>query len=201
MTPESPTQRVPGGVQPVELVRHRRPMLSLANARNEARAAGVGRLGAAPARRGGRRHPPRYVTEPKIDGLAISLTYENGVFTRGATRGDGEVGEDVTANLRTIRGLPTRLLGDDPPAYLEVRGEVYLPLAAFARLNEERLEAGLPVFMNPRNSAAGSLRQRDPAATAQRPLALWTYAIGGIDGVRLRSHSEALDLLRDWGCR
>jgi DNA ligase (NAD+) len=200
VTPESPTQRVPGGVQTgFEPVRHRRPMLSLANARNEAELlewdASVRRLLAA----ADDDDPPAYVTEPKIDGLAVSLTYEGGVLTRGATRGDGEVGEDVTANLRTIRGLPTRLLGDDPPPYLEVRGEVYLPLAAFARLNEERLEAGLPVFMNPRNSAAGSLRQRDPAVTAQRPLALWAYAVGGVEGVRLQSHTEALELLRERG--
>ena len=127
-----------------------------------------------------------FVVEPKIDGLAISLVYEDGVFVRGATRGDGVVGEDVTANLRTIRAIPTRLRlpdGAAPPAVVEVRGEVYLPLAAFAELNETRAAAGLPTFANPRNSAAGSLRQLDPRATAERPLSIWCYAIGHTDGL------------------
>ena len=122
-----------------------------------------------------------FVTEPKIDGLAISLVYEDGVLVRGATRGNGEVGEDVTQNLRTIGAIPLRV--EDAPPLLEVRGEIYLPLAAFARLNEQRAEAGEPTFMNPRNSAAGSIRQLDPALAASRPLSMWTYGIGEVDGL------------------
>ncbi|MGD9572796.1 MAG: NAD-dependent DNA ligase LigA, partial [Thermoleophilia bacterium] len=146
----------------------------------------------------------RFVVEPKIDGLAISLTYEDGVFTQGATRGDGVVGEDVTANLRTIRAIPQRLRlpdGADPPPVVEVRGEVYLPLAAFAELNATRAEAGLPTFANPRNSAAGSLRQNDPKATAERPLSIWCYAIGHSEGLDLPTQSAALDWLRGAGFR
>ena len=140
-----------------------------------------------------------YVTEPKIDGLAISLVYRDGVLARGATRGDGLIGEDVTANLRTIDALPRRLAGDAPPALVEVRGEIYLPLAAFERLNEERLEAGLSVLMNPRNSAAGSLRQKDPAVTASRPLALLTYGVGALEGIEFESHWSVLEWLREQG--
>ena len=145
-------------------------MLSLANARNEAELlewdASVRRLLAA----ADDDDPPTYVTEPKIDGLAISLTYEDGVFTRGATRGDGEVGEDVTANLRTIRGLPLRLPRRRPAAAASRCAARSTCRSRRSRaLNEERLEAGLPVFMNPRNSAAGSLRQLDPAITAAAP--------------------------------
>ena len=138
-------------------------MLSLANARNEEElAAWVVRSERYLARQGVEMGDVRFVTEPKIDGLAISLVYENGVLVRGATRGNGEVGEDVTQNLRTIGAIPLRV--DDAPPLLEVRGEIYLPLAAFARLNEQRAEAGEPTFANPRNSAAGSIRQLDPAA-------------------------------------
>ncbi len=140
-----------------------------------------------------------YVTEPKIDGLAISLVYRDGVLARGATRGDGLIGEDVTANLRTIDALPRRLAGDARPALVEVRGEIYLPLAAFERLNEERLEAGLSVLMNPRNSAAGSLRQKDPAVTASRPLALLTYGVGALEGIEFESHWSVLEWLREQG--
>jgi DNA ligase (NAD+) len=204
-TPDSPTQRV-GGVAAsgFEQVRHLQPMLSLANARNgdELLAWDVR------VRRGleasGREGALRYVTEPKIDGLAISLVYRDGVLERGATRGDGIIGEDVTANLRTVRTVPLRLElaeGETPPALVEVRGEIYLPIAAFARLNEERAAQGLATFMNPRNSAAGSLRQRDPAQTASRPLALWCYAIGTREGVELSSHSEALAWLSAHGFR
>ena len=128
-----------------------------------------------------------FVVEPKIDGLAISLTYEDGRFVQGATRGDGVMGEDVTANLRTIRAIPQRLrlpAGQAPPPVVEVRGEVYLPLAAFAELNATRAAAGLPTFANPRNSAAGSLRQMDPRATAERPLSIWCYGIGYSRGPR-----------------
>ena len=205
-TPDSPTQRV--GAAPSQRfapVEHLRPMLSLANAR------GAGELGAwhDRARRvmeqeGMASREIHYVVEPKIDGLAISLVYEDGVFVRGATRGDGVVGEDVTANLRTIRAIPTRLRlpdGAAPPRVVEVRGEVYLPLAAFAELNATRAAAGLPTFANPRNSAAGSLRQIDPKSTAERPLSIWCYAIGHAEGLALPRQSEVLDWLRDAGFR
>ena len=120
--------------------------------------------------------------EPKIDGLAINLTYENGVFTRGATRGDGEVGEDVTVNLRTINAIPLRMLGDDVPPLLEVRGEVYMPLSGFRELNERLVAEGKKPTPNPRNAAAGSLRQKDSRITAARPLSFWAYGIGVHDG-------------------
>ena len=198
VTPDSPTQRVVGGLREglVE-VRHLQPMLSLANARDEVQLQAwderVRRLLSA----AGVTDQTRYVTEPKIDGLAISLIYRDGAFTIGATRGNGEVGEDVTANLRTVRVLPLVMEDPSPPALVEVRGEVYLPTAAFARLNEERAEQGLPVYMNPRNTAAGSLRQLDPAKSAQRPLSLWCYAVGALDGVAFDSHHAALDWLRE----
>ncbi len=198
-TPDSPTQRVGSrpseGFAPVE---HLMPMLSLANARDhEALAAWDARARRLLAQRG-LDDAIAYVTEPKIDGLAISLTYRDGSLTRGATRGDGTIGEDVTANLRTIEALPQRL-GAAPPALVEVRGEIYLPLAAFDRLNEERLAAGQSVLMNPRNSAAGSLRQKDPRVTASRPLALFCYAVGALDGIAFDSHWSVLAWLREHG--
>ena len=213
-TPDSPTQRVGG--EPLEKfaqVRHQQPMLSLANARGEDELLawearnrrlleGMG-LGDAPL---------TYVTEPKIDGLAISLTYRDGVFVSGATRGDGVIGEEVTANLRTIRAVPLRLRGGTSPALVEVRGEVYLPLAAFELLNEGRARAGLSTFANPRNAAAGSVRQLDPALAAERPLSIWCYAIG-VEGAAgseplltaagrpIAGHWEALEWLRAQGFR
>src|SRR5437660_4722583 len=157
-------------------------MLSLANARNEEELrAWDTRVRNLLQKAGYELDPIEYVTEPKIDGLAISLVYEDGVLTRGATRGDGEVGELVTQNLRTIKAIPLRVEG--APPLLEVRGEVYLPLAAFARLNEQRAEAGEPTFANPRNSAAGSIRQLDPAITASRPLSIWCYSFGALEGL------------------
>jgi DNA ligase (NAD+) len=194
-TPDSPTQRV--GAPPLdrfEQVEHAEQMLSLANARNEEE------LRAWETRV--RNHLKRldisaaefsYTTEPKIDGLAISLTYEDGVLVRGATRGDGRVGEDVTQNLRTIGAIPLRI--DDPPPFVEVRGEVYLPIADFKALNERRAEAGEPTFANPRNSAAGSIRQLDPALAAERPLSIWCYGIGAARGLDLATHSEELEWL------
>jgi DNA ligase (NAD+) len=204
VTPDSPTQRIGSApLEKFEQVRHLEPMLSLANARNEdellawdqrnrrlldARGLGEARV--------------TYVVEPKIDGLAISLTYRDGLFVTGATRGNGEVGEDVTANLRTIGSLPLRLRGAGaPPAVVEVRGEVYLPLAAFARLNEARVAEGLSTFVNPRNSAAGSIRQLDPKLAASRPLDVWCYAIGYSEGLDLADHHSALEWLRAQGFR
>jgi DNA ligase (NAD+) len=201
ITADSPTQRVGG--RPSVLfapAQHRTPMLSLDNAfsRDELTA-----WGARVERGVGDR--AHFVCEPKIDGLAVSLTYENGSFTRGATRGDGAVGEDITPNLRTIRSLPMRLAGASHPALLEIRGEVYLPIEAFERINRELGDAGERPFANPRNAAAGSLRQKDPAATAARPLRVWCYGIGtiehdrGSEGLRPARHSEALDYLRAAG--
>jgi len=198
-TPDSPTQRV--GAPPLdrfEQVEHREQMLSLANARSEEE------LRAWETRV--RNHLKRldisasqfsYTTEPKIDGLAIALTYENGVLTRGTTRGDGRIGEDVTRNLRTIGAIPLSI--DGAPELIEVRGEVYLPTAAFKALNERRAEAGEATFANPRNSAAGSIRQLDPALAAQRPLSIWCYGIGAVRGLELATHSEEVEWLRERG--
>jgi DNA ligase (NAD+) len=199
--PDSPTQRVGGqALDKFEEVPHLQPMLSLANARNEEElAAWVVRSERYLARQGVEMGDVRFVTEPKIDGLAISLVYEDGVLMRGATRGNGEVGEDVTQNLRTIGAIPLRV--EDAPPLLEVRGEIYMPLAAFARLNEQRAAAGEPTFMNPRNSAAGSIRQLDPALAASRPLSMWTYGIGAVEGLEFDTHHEWLDWLRDHGFR
>ena len=133
-----------------------------------------------------------YSCELKIDGVACALTYEDGVLTKGATRGDGRTGEDITANVRTVRSVPQRLDVEKPPTYLEVRGEIYLPVRAFERLNDELLEAEKRPFANPRNAAAGSLRQKDPKVSASRPLALLVHSFGFADGVRYESHSGFL---------
>jgi DNA ligase (NAD+) len=202
-TPDSPTQRVGG--TPLERfapVRHLTPMVSLGNARDETELrAWEKRLHNALQRRGIDPAGIEFVTEPKVDGLAISLVYENGVLARGATRGDGEVGEDVTANLRTIKAIPLSLEtnGKRPPALVEVRGEAYLPLEAFAKLNEQRAAAGESTFANPRNSAAGSIRQLDPKLAAARPLSIWCYGIGASEGLDLRTHFDSLEWLRDQG--
>src|SRR5205823_14171445 len=183
-------------VSRLEKVRHLQPMLSLANARSEEELrAWIERMRNHLAREGIADPEFEYVAEPKIDGLAISLIYRDGVLERGATRGNGEIGEDVTHNLRTIGSIPLRI--DDAPPLIEVRGEVYLPLAAFARLNEQRAEAGEPTFANPRNSAAGSIRQLDPALAAARPLSIWCYGIGALEGMTFERHSEAMEWLRE----
>jgi DNA ligase (NAD+) len=201
VTPDSPTQRV--GSEPVsELpkVRHDRPMLSLANVRSaDELRAWVQRMRSHLAREGIEDPAFAYVCEPKIDGLAISLRYEDGVFVRGATRGNGEVGEDVTHNLRTIEQIPLRV--DCGTPLLEVRGEVYMSLPDFTALNERRAEAGQSTFMNPRNAAAGTIRQLDPKLAAERPLSMWCYSVGQIEGVRFTQHSEALAWLREHGFR
>jgi DNA ligase (NAD+) len=198
-TPDSPTQRV--GAEPLdkfEQVPHLQPMLSLANARNEEEmTAWVLRSERYLARQGVEMGDVRFVTEPKVDGLAISLVYEDGVLVRGATRGNGEIGEEVTQNLRTIKAIPLRI--EDAPPLLEVRGEIYLPLAAFARLNEQRAEAGEPTYANPRNTAAGSIRQLDPQLAASRPLSIWCYSLGALEGLSLDTHWESLEWLRDHG--
>ncbi|HEY5851733.1 MAG TPA: NAD-dependent DNA ligase LigA [Lysobacter sp.] len=197
ITPDSPTQRVgavpSGSFAPV---RHAIPMLSLGNAFSDDEVATFvrrieERLG---------RDALAFSVEPKLDGLAISLRYEDGRFVQGATRGDGASGEDVTANLRTIKAIPLQLRGKDWPRVLEVRGEVYMPLAAFKAYNERALAEGGKVLANPRNGAAGSLRQLDPRMTAQRPLAFYAYGIGAVEGRELpETHSQTLALLRGWG--
>jgi DNA ligase (NAD+) len=198
-TPDSPTQRV--GAPPLERfepVEHVESMLSLGNARNEEELrAWETRLANYLKRLDITASQFSYTTEPKIDGLAITLTYEDGVLVRGATRGDGRVGEDVTQNLRTIGSVPLRI--DDAPELIEVRGEVYLPIAAFKALNERRAEAGEPTFANPRNSAAGSIRQLDPALAAERPLSTWCYGIGAVRGLDLATHMDEVEWLNDRG--
>ena len=198
ITPDSPTQRV--GAAPLEKftpVRHLQPMLSLANARNEEELLAWDTRVRNLLAKERDTVELEYVTEPKIDGLAISLLYEDGKLVRGATRGDGEVGEDVTHNLRTMEDLPKRVEG--APALLEVRGEAYLPRSVFARLNEARAEAGEPTFANPRNAAAGSIRQLDPKIAASRPLSLWAYSIGALEGIEFSTHKESLDWLAEKG--
>ena len=176
VTPDSPTQRVGGEpVSSLPKVEHEIPMLSLANARSEEELrAWVARMRGHLAREGIEDPQFSFVAEPKIDGLAISLRYEDGVLVRGATRGNGEIGEDVTHNLRTMPTIPLKV--DGAPAVLEVRGEVYMSLKDFAGLNERRAEAGLSTFMNPRNAAAGTIRQLDPALARDRPLSKWATA-------------------------
>lgn len=199
-TPDSPTQKVGGPISGrFAEVTHEEPMLSLANARNEAELkAWETRLRNHLTRRDVTVDGIRYVTEPKIDGLAISLLYERGRFVRGATRGDGQVGEDVTANLRQIKSIPQQL-GDGAPERIEVRGEVYMSLPEFAALNERRVAAGEPAFANPRNSAAGSIRQLDPALVASRPLAIWAYGTGITEGIEFATHVEEMEWLREAG--
>ena len=194
--PDSPTQRIGGGVSGgFSEVRHLLPMLSLANARDDDELLAWDQRLQKLLEAAGHEGEPAFVVEPKIDGLALSLVYRDGLLERAVTRGDGEAGEDVTANVRTIRAVPLSIDDPNPPALIEVRGECYIPLEAFKRLNEERLDAGLPVYMNPRNTAAGSLRQLDPAITAERPLAFWSYAIGALEGIEFHSHHEALQWL------
>jgi DNA ligase (NAD+) len=196
VTAESPTQRVAG--HPVEgfnTVEHLAPMLSLDNAYNEDELLAFDeRVHRAAGLAGGAAVP--YVAELKIDGLSIALTYEEGRLVRGATRGDGVRGEDVTANVRTIRAIPLALRSG-PPGRIEVRGEVYLPRAAFERMNREREDKGEPLFMNPRNAAAGTMRNLDPALVSKRGLSAFSYQIAGPHP--FTTHAEMLTMMRDWG--
>jgi len=196
ITPDSPTQRVSG--QPVEafgIVEHRVPLLSLANAFNEEE------LQAWHRRAANLVENERFdmVCEPKIDGLAVALVYENGSFVQGATRGDGLRGENITQNLRTIRSLPLTVRGDGLPPRFEVRGEAYMTRRGFEQLNEERAEQGQPLFANPRNAAAGSVRQLDSRITARRPLDIFVYQLGWADGPTPESHWEAMQWLGSLG--
>ena len=188
-TPDSPTVTVGGA--PAALfapVSHRAPMLSLDNAFSfqelDAWAARVERVVGDEA---------RFACELKIDGVACALTYERGRLVRAATRGDGRVGEDITANVRSVQGIPRTLAVDDPPAVIEVRGEIYFPVSAFEELNRRLLDGGGKAFANPRNAAAGSLRQKDPKVTASRPLRLWVHSVGIAEGLSFDSHLGFLD--------
>jgi len=197
ITPDSPTQRVGGEpIEGFEEVTHSVPMLSLANAR---KIEDLREWDDRVRRLLGEDETPRYVTERKIDGLAVSLRYENGHFARGATRGNGAVGEAVTANLGTVRSIPERL-DDDPPRVLEPRGEVYMTLDDFEKLNRRQEEEGKPPFANPRNAAAGAIRQLDSRITAKRPLKIYLYGIGE-GGEGFESHSGMLDGLKNYGLR
>jgi DNA ligase (NAD+) len=200
-TPDSPTQRV--GAPPsdrFEKVEHPSPMGSLDKVTTDEQLEKwhedvVKRLGT---------REVAYVTEPKIDGLSINLVYENGAFVRGETRGDGRRGEDVTTNLRTIKAIPLRMQlapDEEPPPLLEVRGEVYLPLSGFNELNERLIAEGKKPTPNPRNAAAGSLRQKDSSITAQRPLSIWVHGLGVREGLAVGAHFDALQWLRDHGFR
>ncbi|MFZ9872949.1 MAG: NAD-dependent DNA ligase LigA [Steroidobacteraceae bacterium] len=199
VTADSPTQRV-GGAPSDEFqeVRHRVPMLSIDNAFNREDVIAFDRR---LRERLGSDASLDYSAEPKLDGLAISVTWEHGHLVRAATRGDGTTGEDVTANVRTIRSIPLRLRGD-APALLEVRGEIFISNAGFKRLNAEATQRGEKGFVNPRNAAAGSLRQLDPNITATRPLEVFFYALGVLEGAKLpQTHTEVLAMLRNWGLR
>ena len=195
---DSPTQRIGNPVSTAFApVTHLERMFSLDNVESEeeleawhARLARV--LG---------REPSGYVCELKIDGLAVSITYEDGRLVRAATRGDGTVGEDITANVRTIESVPLRLQGA-PPRLIEVRGEIYMPVSAFAELNARQAEAGQRPYVNPRNTAAGSVRQKDPAKTAERSLSIWLYQMGQVTGgPTFTSHWDSLQWLAELGLR
>ncbi len=200
ITPDSPTQRV-GAAPLTEFgeIKHTIPMLSLGNVFSDEELLAFDK----------RIHDrlksdaeTEFVAEPKLDGLAISIRYENGVFTRAATRGDGETGEDVTHNVRTIASVPLRLLGEGYPAVLEVRGEIYMPRAGFEAFNAKMRALGEKTFVNPRNAAAGSLRQLDPRLTAQRPLDIFCYAVGLVEGGTVPdTHYAILQQFRAWGLR
>ena len=199
VTPDSPTQRVGAPIGDLfSSVQHLRPLFSLDNAESREDLGGweqrmERQLG---------RPPVSYVCELKIDGLAVVLIYRDGVLDTGATRGDGTTGEDITSNLRTIQSIPLRLLGDDHPSVLEVRGEVYMPYEAFDELNRLQVEEGKPIFANARNAAAGSVRQKDPGATARRNLDVWVYQLGFVEsGPEFETHWETLDYMQSLGFR
>ncbi|HKA25725.1 MAG TPA: NAD-dependent DNA ligase LigA, partial [Gaiellaceae bacterium] len=200
ITTDSPTQRV--GAPPsdrFEKFQHLSPMGSLDKVTTDD---ALSKWAADIRRRLGSDEPVAYVIEPKIDGSAINLVYENGAFVRGATRGDGYQGEDVTPNLRTIAAIPLQMRNsDDAPPVLEVRGEVYMPLSGFREFNERLTAEAKPTAPNPRNAAAGSLRQKDSSITASRPLSIWVYGVGQRDGLPAETHFETLAWLRDHGFR
>src|SRR5256714_4006109 len=199
ITPDSPTQSVggPASAQFSE-VKHRVPMMSLDNAFTFDELLEWGKR--LERRLGSEGQAVGYVCELKIDGFAVSLTYETGRYVRAATRGDGRTGEDMTANVATIAAVPRQLKGKKVPSLLEVRGEVYMPIAAFDALNKRQADAGGRLFANPRNSAAGSVRQKDPSITASRDLSMWTYQLGALEGgPAFKSHHETLEWMRGLG--
>jgi len=199
IVPDSPTQRVGAPVSGrFQKVRHLTPMGSLEKVTTDE---ALEKWAADVRKRLDSDEPIAFVTEPKIDGLAINLTYENGVLVRGATRGDGLQGEDVTVNLRTIPSVPLKMRGDGLPDVAEVRGEVYMPISGFRELNERVAELGQKLAPNPRNAAAGSLRQKDSSITASRPLAVWMYGLGDAEPLGIGTHWEALEWLREHGFR
>ncbi|MFF9689133.1 NAD-dependent DNA ligase LigA [Streptomyces sp. NPDC014623] len=195
-TPDSPTQKVAGPyTTEFTSVEHRERLLSLDNAFDDAELAAWAERVEKDVGRGGY----HFLCELKVDGLAVNLTYEHGRLTRAATRGDGRTGEDITPNVRTIADIPLRLKGDRVPALVEIRGEVFFPMEAFEGLNARLVEAGDKPFANPRNAAAGSLRQKDPKVTATRPLHMVVHGIGAREGFDIDRLSQAYDLLREWG--
>jgi DNA ligase (NAD+) len=203
VTPDSPTQRV--GANPIEAfgtIEHRLPMLSLDNAFSEEELRDFHRRVVERLELEDGGEHLLYAAEPKLDGAAVSLLYVNGMLQQGATRGDGTRGEDITHNVRTIDAVPLRLIGSDYPQTLEVRGEVFMPKAGFETYNQKARETGEKTFVNPRNAAAGSLRQLDPRLTAERPLDIYVYSVGVVDGRELPdNHSEVLDQLQQWGLK
>ena len=197
VAPDSPTQRVGAPLSDrFQKVRHRSPMGSLEKVTTDE---AIAKWTDDVRKRLGSDEASAFVLEPKIDGLAINLTYEDGVLTRGATRGDGIEGEDVTPNLRTIRAIPLRMIGKGVPATIEVRGEVYMPLSGFNKLNERLVGEGKKATPNPRNAAAGSLRQKDSSITASRPLSFWAYGVGVVEGIELDTHWHTLEWLKGHG--
>ena len=203
VTPNSPTQRV--GARPIEAfgtVEHRLPMLSLGNAFSEDEVRDFHRRVVGRLELSDEGSELAYAAAPKLDGAAVSLLYVNGMLQQGATRGDGRRGEDITHNVRTIDAVPLKLIGDDYPETLEVRGEVFMPKAGFEAYNKRARETGDKTFVNPRNAAAGSLRQLDPKLTAERPLDIYVYAVGIVEGLEMPdSHNEVLDQLQAWGLK
>ncbi|MDN5742810.1 MAG: NAD-dependent DNA ligase LigA [Yaniella sp.] len=198
VTGDSPTQEV-GGNAVFSPVEHLSQMYSLEDVFSVSELQTWFSRGGGGLQRVGAGDDVGWLTEVKIDGLAINLVYENGTLVRAATRGDGRVGEDVTRNVLTIKEIPNRLVGDDIPEQLEVRGEVFMPIKDFTEFNEARVEAGEVPFANPRNAAAGSLRQKNPAETAKRPLAMFVHGLGIVSGTTITSQHQAYDLLQQWG--
>ena len=203
VTPDSPTQRVGGEPSAaLKTIKHRLPMLSLDNVFAEDELREFHRRVADKLEIEDGADDLQYAAEPKLDGAAVSLLYEDGVLVRAATRGDGTTGEDITHNVRTIDSVPLRLLGEGYPSTLEVRGEVFMPLAGFEAYNKKARAAGEKTFVNPRNAAAGSLRQLDPKLTAERPLDMYVYSVGLVEGGDLPGHhSKIIDQLQKWGLK
>ena len=200
VTPTSPTQRVGGTpLKSFAQVQHHLPMLSLDNAFTEE---DILAFNQRIQDKFHDHHPIEYCCEPKLDGLAVSIRYENGLLTQAATRGDGATGEDITENIRTIKMIPLRLYGSHFPRVLEARGEVFMSKKGFEQLNKQAQKNSEKIFANPRNAAAGSLRQLDPRITASRPLEIYFYGIGIVEGASLpKKHSEILAALSSWGLR